>query len=642
MAGMNERYGKIGRSQLVSTYGVGSIYELRTSFRGTQTLDSVMIAGLDLWDPFVREDKYPYIKEPQLEKALGVSFFIGAPLAEEDSFQGGRSTAGSPYIPCVRFPQWVSCNICQRLGRVPREFDASQGSPKCNKSGCSGKGVPVRLVTSCFTSEETSSTEESFHPGHIDDFPWKWWAHRVHPDIDFKCEKPELYLYSRKGESAGIAGLIVECRSKECQRAAGMSGKNYVGNSLANVFNPENLSKIRCGGKRPWLKDSEECNRPVRALMRGASNVYFPVVASALSIPPYSEALVQQLNRVAGKLIMDNFGSVPIENLVTMVKNSISGARDYPDDAIAQAIEANAGQDQSLTKLSESEQRTLERNAFVGESPVYNPESEFQTEKCLLGSEPLLAGIANHLVKVHKLREVRALRGFHRVQPAPVTDSFTARCASLSKNVNHWLPALEVRGEGVYIELDYSKVEQWSCRTSVGDRYSQFLNNFDKYISLTGHQVEAPSVELLLVHTLSHLLINQLSLDCGYSSASLRERIFVNLDESFCGFLIFTATAGADGTLGGLTRQGNPRIFRQTMQAALRTAEWCASDPLCIDSKGQGSDALNLAACHACCLVSETSCEYRNLFLDRALVIGRPDAPDTGFFNGTDIMNRSL
>jgi MrfA Zn-binding domain len=632
---MPDRYGKIGRSQIVSTYGVGSIYELRTSFQGHQTLDSVMIAGLDEWNYFVDKGKYPKIREQQLEKSLGVSFFVGAPRAEDEG-PGRKPAYNQPYIPAVRFPKWMYCSNsdCGRLGRVPKEFDDQHGSPKCKKNNCTGHGIPVRLVTSCYAAGDQESNNG--HPGHIDDFPWEWWAHKG--DNQKECKKPELYMIS-SGKSAGLAGLRVECRSKECQKAHGLTGNKYVGNTLAEVFNPEKFAARKCWGNRPWLKDQEGCQRPVRVLMRGASNVYFPVVASALSIPPYSDALVQQLNHPAGQMLRDNYTSFPIETLVTMVKNAVPGASDYPDESIADAIRVFVGEHEGLKKLTESEQRALERQAFIQPSSDYHPGSEFHIDKCNLELTPSLREVVNDLVKAFKLREVRALRGFHRVESTPVSDSFSASCAPLSKEISHWLPAIEVRGEGIYIELREDLVSKWKRRSDVLKRYALLVRNFESYLNRTGIKDEMPPVEKVMIHTLAHLLINQLSLDCGYSSASLRERLFVSTEDSFCGVLIYTATAGADGTLGGLTRQGDPVIFQKTLSAALQTARWCASDPLCMESKGQGSEALNLAACHACCLVSETSCESRNLFLDRALVIGHPETPETGFFHNTDIIN---
>ena len=139
-----------------------------------------------------------------------------------------------------------------------------------------------------------------------------------------------------------------------------------------------------------------------------------------------------------------------------------------------------------------------------------------------------------------------------------------------------------------------------------------------------------------LLHALAHSLINQLSFDCGYGSASLRERIYCNVDlgsEPMSGILIYTASGDSEGTMGGLVRQGEPSRLLATLIAALRKAQWCSSDPICIETSGQGTDNANLAACHGCILVSETSCEEGNRLLDRAMLVGTLDDPDLGFFS---------
>ena len=140
----------------------------------------------------------------------------------------------------------------------------------------------------------------------------------------------------------------------------------------------------------------------------------------------------------------------------------------------------------------------------------------------------------------------------------------------------------------------------------------------------------------MLLHTLAHVLINQLSFDCGYGSASLRERLYCDFTDPsrpMHGFLIYTASGDSEGTMGGLVRQGNPGRLETTLRRALKHAAWCSSDPVCIESKGQGSDNSNLAACHGCCLLPETSCEEGNRLLDRALLIGTPERPALGFFS---------
>jgi len=139
-----------------------------------------------------------------------------------------------------------------------------------------------------------------------------------------------------------------------------------------------------------------------------------------------------------------------------------------------------------------------------------------------------------------------------------------------------------------------------------------------------------------MIHTLAHMLINQLAFDCGYGSASLRERVYCEFEpdtEPMQGLLLYTASGDAEGTMGGLVRQGEPDRFPETLTRALRRAQWCSSDPVCIESTGQGTDNANLAACHGCVLVSETSCEEGNRLLDRTMVVGSPDEPEQGFFS---------
>ena len=99
------------------------------------------------------------------------------------------------------------------------------------------------------------------------------------------------------------------------------------------------------------------------------------------------------------------------------------------------------------------------------------------------------------------------------------------------------------------------------------------------------------------------------------------------------GILIYTASGDSEGTMGGLVRQATPGRLEVTLQKALNKAEWCSFDPVCIESPGQGTDNSNLAACHGCALLPETSCESGNRLLDRATIIGMPQHPELGFLH---------
>ena len=135
--------------------------------------------------------------------------------------------------------------------------------------------------------------------------------------------------------------------------------------------------------------------------------------------------------------------------------------------------------------------------------------------------------------------------------------------------------------------------------------------------------------QMYLVHSFSHLIMRELEFRCGYPTASLSERIYVSNDEKYkmYGCLIYTAE-GAEGSMGGLIAQTREKNLNNLIKSAVNRATICNSDPLCWESEGQGLFDLNFASCFSCSLVSETSCEHRNLYLDRKILVDS----ENGFF----------
>lgn len=603
--------GKLGMSQAVSTFGVGSIYEMRSVGGSADlVLHSVMVAGLQSWPM----DHASILREPSLAYALGVVEFRRPPV------EGGDSRS-SKSIPAVRFPglHYCSKESCGRVGYVGREFsDERKRGVRCAKSDCSGKGVPFRFVVACHDKIDTAQ------PGHIEDFPYIWWAH----DGEV-CAEPAITL-SGSSEKSGLEGLWLRCRT---------CGK---GESLARVFAEGSLARLKCRGRRPWLGDSEEgCSRQLRVLQRGASNVYFPVTASALSIPPFSNRLNTLLLEVVGPGVINRIRAGDLgglDNEVANLRNTpgLDDPDEFTDQQIRDGILIVAGVHDANFAKTEAEQKALERNALVM-GQCDDDSGDFEAIPANFDpSIDSLRGLIGHLVQVHRLREVRALRGFQRVEPTFDGDPYQLQCAPLARTPQSWLPAIEVRGEGIYVELDPDTVSEWERSPPVQGRLRLIIQNYEKACLNAGRNPDnPPSARFILVHTLSHMLMKQLSLECGYSGSSLRERLYVssnNSSEASAGFLIYTASSSADGTLGGLVSQGDPEVFERMLCSAIEAARWCSSDPLCIESTGQGSDALNLAACHACALIAETSCERRNMFLDRGFVVGTLSDPDAGYF----------
>lgn len=257
---------------------------------------------------------------------------------------------------------------------------------------------------------------------------------------------------------------------------------------------------------------------------------------------------------------------------------------------------------------------------------------EFRTNP---GSVPAELGeTVGSVVLASRLREVRAITGFTRIHPKNGDFGTPAqKMGSIYLRKPDWLPGMELRGEGIFLRLNEDSLQEWEVRSSVVARVQHFR-------PLLGHLTpeKEPSsstyaARMVLLHSLAHALIRRLSLDCGYSSSALKERLYVgDAPQAMCGILIHTGAPDSEGTLGGLVRQGETNRLWNTFGGALKEMSWCSSDPVCITGTATLSSPENGAACHACLLVPETSCQHFNRFLDRALLIGTPEQPEIGYF----------
>jgi hypothetical protein len=237
---------------------------------------------------------------------------------------------------------------------------------------------------------------------------------------------------------------------------------------------------------------------------------------------------------------------------------------------------------------------------------------------------------------IHKLRETRAFVGFSRWLPDDGKSLDEKKdFIKLGRSIT-WLPAVVVKGEGVFFEFSEKRLKEWVSKKEVIDRTKFLSQNYNQPRQLKGQKLRDIKPEFVLIHTFAHLVINQFSYECGYGSSSLRERIYCNNESqnmTMNGVLIYTASGDSEGSLGGLVRQGKPGNLESIVYNAIENARWCSSDPICIDSHGQGPNSCNLAACHNCALLPETCCEESNMLLDRAMLIGTLDNSDIGYFN---------
>jgi len=252
--------------------------------------------------------------------------------------------------------------------------------------------------------------------------------------------------------------------------------------------------------------------------------------------------------------------------------------------------------------------------------------------------EPVVRNRFSRIALLDKLRETRAFVGYSRLFAASSQDS-DKRWKLISRARKNWLPAVVVRGEGIFLVFDSAKLDRWQAAHGAFHRERLVQVNRNVQAQAIRRETHASDVDpkFVLLHTFAHVLINQLTFDCGYGSSSLRERIYFSDEHPrMSGVLIYTAAGDSEGTMGGLVRMGSPALLEPTIARAIDRARWCSSDPVCIESLGQGPDNCNLAACHSCALLPETSCEQQNRLLDRGVLVGTLDRPDTGFFSQGD------
>jgi hypothetical protein len=249
------------------------------------------------------------------------------------------------------------------------------------------------------------------------------------------------------------------------------------------------------------------------------------------------------------------------------------------------------------------------------------------------------------VLAVERLRKVNALVGFTRIDALDRVGDVPRRLAPLTRSPRPvWTVATEDRGEGIFLQLDKERVAAWEEEVLSSELWKAHRDahrlNFRRRFSETAEVVNPDSrlrpPRYWLIHTLAHVLIRQMAMTCGYSAASLSERLYAwpgaDGRPPAAGLLIFTTASDSDGTLGGLVQLSEPARLEQVMATALNRVTRCSSDPVCARrTPRDNEDFLHGAACHCCVMASETSCERANRFLDRRFLIDLPGS-ELGFF----------
>ncbi|MDT6984016.1 DrmB family protein [Streptomyces lusitanus] len=590
---------RVRQSQTVVPFGVGAVFDIQG--------ESFVAAGIGDWPTRGRQP----VESARLADRLGVTGFFAAPATANDRFD----IADAPGAPYIRFPSWLFCGACRRMKRW-RIADEKHGqAPRCPACSPARTLAPMRFVQIC-------------QGGHLGDVDWWFWAHSRRDGGERRqCAEREKLKFLVSERASGLEALSVACTAKEC-------------GAVRDLLDVLGTHGLRCSGRNPWQRASEatQCTRPVQIVQRTAGNLYYPVVHSALDIPePDAPQLTDDAvaDQVREHHLWVSLCRDPKSSRATVFRGMIqedTGADDALLDALLTEETGGAGPATATTTSTGPARPDLSREewaAFMEPAPPAT--RDFALRETTLGlagetAEPWssLAGRFGRVVLVDRLREVRALSGFTRVSPdATVVPADTSRRL-------RWLPAVEVFGEGIFLTLDHSALREWEERPDVRRRVAGMRADLDRSFqkdrleNVTGPEL-AP--RFVLLHTLAHLLIRQLSFESGYTTASLRERIYARPEQNQYGILVYTAAGDAEGTLGGLVRQGEPPRLAETLLRMTEAAAWCSADPLCAEHTGQGFGNLNRAACHACALLPETSCEAGNSLLDRALVVGGEHAP---------------
>jgi len=597
--------GKVRLSQVVMTFGPGAMVDL---------LDhAVLVGGTDFW----KYDKHApssFIPEPRLYDAVsrrldpkGVHLSPGAafrkpPAGDDQDPQTGNG------IPVIEFPTWFVCQECRALTAAKNlEKDKQRYVHRCSNSK-HGTCVPVRFVATC-------------PKGHLEEFPWVFFHSGPGKG---PCEEPDLFL--EEDASGDLSQIVVTCRSCKESRP------------LSSAREPKVLPL--CRGDRPWLgfegRDPKGCDEHLNLLVRTATSAYFTHWVSALSIPDKGRELLDELSRPdLWKVVQEvTREELPIlRKIVPIVRTSLAT---YSDDEVIAALEAlRTGKTSGRPPLRTAEFDVFRAQADEIEGAQPQPGSPFFARRLVTTDESLPPKV-ERIVLAKKLRQVRAQIGLTRLSGATPNLQGEYDDASRLQPLglqSTWLPAVEIFSEGVLLCLKEDAVQTWETRKEVEAREAILRVGYAKEFG--GEGPAFLGARYYLLHSLAHLLISSISLSCGYSAASLVERIYcapATDPTPMAAILIMTGSPGSEGTLGGLVEQG--RDLRRHLQHAFDLATLCSNDPVCAYHQPGGHTGRHLegAACHACLFVAEPACERFNRFLDRALVVPTMGSAGCAFF----------
>ena len=587
-------HGQLRRSQVITTYGPGSLIDLPRH--------SAIVGGLESWP---RPANLEEVVEPRLSAKLQSMTGVSSPRLYAPPPASDRPWEAGPRITAWRFPEWFLAQGNEEEGSRRRSRRLVHRRSLDARGRFEGRSVvAIRFVRAC-------------PKGHIDDVDWYRFVHAP----DDTCRR-ELFL-DEQG-TGDLGDLVVRCACGKSRR-------------LSEATALEERPLGTCGGARPWLGSyaSETCTLPSRLLTRTASNAYFAQVVSVLSLPHRASKIETVVRELWEDLTIVT--SLPRLEFIRDKPKVAEKLAPFDDGEILKAIDAvrKGDSDERPVKLVELDAILAVPEGYGDDVPVDPNFHARRLPERVWRKSPVVDDV-EAVIQLHRLREVLALSGFTRFEA--VTPDINGEYetdverAALALEPS-WFPAVENRGEGVFVQLRADAVERWLGRKDVQNRLEALVEGHSEWAKDRKSGRDFPGGPYILLHTLSHLLIQSLSMRCGYPASSIRERIYADREGRRFGLLLYTASPDAEGTLGGLVQQA--RHFEVHLESALQSGALCSNDPICAQhdpGKTLEERWLHGAACHGCTLVAETSCEMRNDYLDRALVVPVLGSTGCAFF----------
>lgn len=656
------KFSNVRLSHLLRHCAVGSI--VRTS------QFCVTVKDISYW---THKDGRPFGQEilyvEQIKKSLGLTQKLRRPPVGKIDNEGEFEHGSGNYIPAQVFPSWFVCTKCRQLQQNSHKKDSDgqlDGFDKfgkvydkpslfCHELHCHGELEQVYLV-------------QVDNRGYLYDVPWYRIAHQHSKQ---KCDWHANKLYWHARANGRYKENTVICTCGALNTFSFGEPRYFQGHEQPWLYDA--CFKVD-DGQPDTAQDSHQDalkQQPTAYIMEvNDTRVYTPITKEALVIPPESRiargTLVDRLycHEMKDELLRDDIDFDEQRAL----KNRLKGEFDCDATSLEEAIKSlREGYPNFDGEFQQKPLHELEYEALTTHKD-FDDEEDFVTHHVSDEFHHTLQGmnqdefirldrLIDKVVAVSKLKEILVFKGFTRggdlssdeiqISVKKSTNSIESDNHSPStahqkdKNdriippdvmgVSDWLPALELYGEGIFISFDERIIRQWQQDERIQKRADVFAKRLLGSIhAYTLNQKEmVVNARFLFLHAFSHLFIKELENLAGYPAASLKEKIYSssNPDNPMAGVLIYTAVADVDGTLGGLVELSEPKSMIQILTRVFERVWWCSLDPVCGSHGGQGPALLNMAACHCCLLLPETSCMCGNVLLDRVMIKGDECTP---------------